>query len=66
MKKISIVLATVMLSGCAVAYTKPGVSQQQAERDIKRCKFEARQQDGVAWPDIVNLCLEAKGYDRGR
>jgi hypothetical protein len=63
----SVLIALTLLSACAVPYDKPGVSEEEKQRDYRACTTEAesRTVDSVNPTNIGSLrrdCMERRGY----
>ncbi|KAA0258827.1 hypothetical protein FHQ18_02440 [Deferribacter autotrophicus] len=67
-KKFAIYLIIFLLLGCVSKkiWTKPGLTQEEWERDKAQCIYEAQKATvgtyGFEIPMLVESCLKAKGY----
>ena len=68
MRTLMVILLGSMLCGCATpVYTKPGLTQEQWNKDYYECKqqaFAGSMNNIFIARDLQAQCLEAKGYTR--
>lgn len=76
MRAMLLVLLLLLLSGCgAGGYAKPGVTQEEFERDLAQCEYEAELatagirsglEQGQVFNRLVVKCMFARGYTAAR
>jgi hypothetical protein len=60
-----LILVLCLLAGCTMRYDKPGATPEALEQDRAACSFYLKTHgDGVAWPYLMNECLQTKGWQR--
>ena len=70
----SLVLAGLLLSGCAGTWTKPGSTEAEFAKDLFECEKDARQFVGVSggaigaiqFQEFGRRCLAARGYTKAK
>jgi hypothetical protein len=77
MTRCCAIVVFALLAGCApIQWAKSGATPEQVSQDRKRCEYEARTAlAGSQMPveramfreaELERLCMESKGYTRGR
>ena len=72
MRRASGLLALCLLAGCATeewSFTRAGATPAQLDQDLEGCRRQAQRpytwaltRQGRVDPDVLNRCMERKGY----
>jgi len=69
MKTLLLIAIFLLLIGCATngnyGYTKPGVSQQQLNKDVRQCEMYGKAHSNMnpfLALDLINYCMMERGY----